>query len=99
MPFPALTGRILFFSIDVSPLVFILNLGNKLDDVEKTNHQTTSCGIFSTAKSMAAIGLKIRVFSRLSPEKAHSKTYCTTIVQRILYNKSRGNARKIFGNA
>jgi hypothetical protein len=70
MPFPALTGRILFFSIDVSPLVFILNLGNKLDDVEKTNHQTTSCGIFSTAKSMAAIGSKSAFFKAFARKSA-----------------------------
>jgi hypothetical protein len=53
---------------------------------------------FQPQKLWQLIRLKIRDFSRLSPEKAHSKTYCTTIVQRILYNKSRGNARKIFEN-
>ena len=43
---PDFIGRNLFFSIDVSPLVFIWNLAKNLDYVESFLKKSISCGIF-----------------------------------------------------
>ena len=77
-------------------LSFLLLIQVSLDGVDFISTISISCGFVQLHKSQYIFLVLFNLLTRPFPKKEYGNAYCTTIVQRILYNKFNYYAREIF---